>query len=312
MVPTAASARPEASAWEPDPLILTGDAEPAERGVVEVEPARPTAADGPVDAAKDTSQDAAAPSARTIAPPSGKKGVAVWELADAAPALTASGAGWYYTWGTDPGPGLTSGAEFVPMVWGRDQVTDESLARAGRQGPYLLGFNEPDLDGQAEMSVEEALELWPRLESTGQALGSPAVAWGGDQEGGWLDRFMRGASERGHRVDFVTLHWYGGDFDAGRATAQLRDYLEAVHDRYGKPIWLTEFALIDFSHGVRHASDVEQAAFLTEAADMLADLDYVQRYAWFGLPATEGVRGTGLYLPGPVATPAGRAFEAAP
>ena len=32
---------------------------------------------------------------------------------------------------------------------------------------------------QANMTVEQALELWPKLMATGQRLGSPAVACGG-------------------------------------------------------------------------------------------------------------------------------------
>ncbi|MBD5787566.1 sigma-70 family RNA polymerase sigma factor [Cellulosimicrobium terreum] len=305
-----ASAAADARVPAPVAVTPTGDAETAEHAVVGVVPAAPEGTSTTDD--DGTAVDGPAPAVQSGAAPSGRKGAAVWEFADAAPALTASDAAWYYTWDTDPGPGAASGVEFVPMIWGRDDVTDENLARAAGEGDHLLGFNEPDLAGQAEMSVEEALDLWPRLESTGQALGSPAVAWGGDHADGWLDRFMRGAEQHDRRVDFVTLHWYGGDFDAQRATAQLRDYLEAVHARYDKPVWLTEFALIDFSDGVRHASDAEQAAFLTEATRMLADLDYVQRYAWFGLPAEQDVQGTGLYLPGPVATPVGRAFEAAP
>jgi hypothetical protein len=39
-------------------------------------------------------------------------------------------------------------------------------------------------------------------------------------------------------------------------------------------------------------------------------LSYVQRYAWFALPATTGDGTAGLFHPGAVATRAGRAFEA--
>jgi hypothetical protein len=35
-----------------------------------------------------------------------------------------------------------------------------------------------------------------------------------------------------------------------------------------------------------------------------------QRYAWFPLPATPGDGSAGLFRPGPVATRAGRVFEA--
>jgi hypothetical protein len=45
---------------------------------------------------------------------------------------------------------------------------------------------------------------------------------------------------------------------------------------------------------------------------MLHRLTYVQRYAWFALPATTGPNGdgsAGLFRPGAIATAAGRAFE---
>jgi hypothetical protein len=66
------------------------------------------------------------------------------------------------------------------MIWGRDSVTAEQLQRAKAAGRTLLAFNEPDLAGQASMSVETALDLWPQLQATGVRLGAPAVAYGGD------------------------------------------------------------------------------------------------------------------------------------
>jgi hypothetical protein len=46
------------------------------------------------------------------------------------------------------------------------------------------------------------------------------------------------------------------------------------------------------------------------AVSMLERLPYVQRYAWFALPATATDGGTGLFRSGTVATRVGRAFEA--
>jgi hypothetical protein len=84
-----------------------------------------------------------------------------------------------------------------------------------------------------------------------------------------------------------------------------------VYKRYHKPIWLTEFALIDFSNGTRFPSQSQQAAFVTASTKMLAGLPYVQRYAWFGLPAKDDEPSTGLFKSGGVATAPGRAFQAA-
>ncbi|WP_433893470.1 sigma-70 family RNA polymerase sigma factor [Streptomyces sp. CA-111067] len=246
------------------------------------------------------------------APPASsvRKGVGVWTFNGVNTALTRSGAGWYYTWSTTHS-GI-SGPGFVPMIWGAKSADATSLAQAKQAGPYLLGFNEPDMAGQSNMTTDQALSLWPKLMSSGKVLGSPAVAYGGDTAGGWLDRFMSGAQQRGYRVDFIALHWYGGDFTTPNAVSQLKSYLQAVYNRYHKPIWLTEFALIDFANGgTRFPTDDQQAAFVTAAAKMLDGLPYLQRYAWFGLPADDKAPSSGLFHSGPAETPAGRAFEAA-
>ncbi|MGW7419646.1 sigma-70 family RNA polymerase sigma factor [Streptomyces sp. NPDC054813] len=227
-------------------------------------------------------------------------------------ALAASGASWYYTWNTQHQGVTTPGAaSFVPMIWGAASVTDASLAQARAQGPYLLGFNEPDMAQQSNMTVEQALQLWPRLMGAGKVLGSPAVAYGADTAGGWLDRFMSGAKAKGYRVDFITLHWYGGDFRTPQAVQQLTSYLASVYERYHKPIWLTEYALIDFSQGTRFPSAQQQADFVTASAKALDALPYLQRYAWFGLGADPSKPSSGLFTNGTAATAAGRAFQSA-
>ncbi|WP_328364979.1 glycoside hydrolase family protein [Streptomyces sp. NBC_00445] len=240
-----------------------------------------------------------------------KKGISAWKFNGVTGAMADAKVGWFYTWASDkqkikPPPGV----EFVPMIWGRDFVTDAHLKRARAQGKNLLGFNEPDRADQAKMSVQEALDLWPRLQSTGMRLGAPAVATGGDLAGGWLDRFMKGAAARGYRVDFIPLHWYGSDFNAQAATGHLKNYLRAVHQRYKKPIWLTEYALIDFSTGTpKYPTKARQAAFVKKSTAMLEKLPYVKRYAWFTLSTQRG-HGTGLYN-GANANRVGAAYRAA-
>jgi hypothetical protein len=158
------------------------------------------------------------------------------------------------------------------------------------------------------MTVAQALDLWPQLETTGMRLGSPAVATGADTPGGWLDQFMAGAAARGYRVDFITLHWYGSDFGPA-AVGQLERYVQAVYNRYHKPIWLTEYALINFGSGPEYPTQTQQAAFVTGSTAMLDSLPYVERYAWFALPS-QG-EDTGLYRDGTTATQVGLAYQAA-
>ncbi|WP_243793785.1 glycoside hydrolase family protein [Saccharopolyspora gloriosae] len=223
-----------------------------------------------------------------------KKGVSVNDVAGVDEALGDVGASWFYDWSVDE-QGVTppEGTEFVPMIWGAESVNQQDLDEAKASGSTLLAFNEPDMTEQANLTVEQALDLWPQLQDTGMRLSAPGVATGADLEGGWLDRFMRGADERGYRVDFIPLHWYGADFSP-EATEQLRGYVEAVHERYRKPVWLTEYALIDFSGGTpRYPGEQEQADFVRSSTAMLEGLPFVERYSWFTL-STE-TSPTGLY-----------------
>jgi hypothetical protein len=242
-----------------------------------------------------------------------KKGVGTWAFSESRRALAKSGASWYYTWAVNhPGIITAKGVSFVPMIWGARDVTARKLRLARKQGHVLLTFNEPDLGApQANMTVNQALRLWPKLMATKMRLASPAVASAGATPGSWLDRFMKGAARRHYRVDFISLHWYGGDFDTSDAVSQLQSYIQAVWNRYHKPIWLTEFALWRFNPSV-FPTPGQQAAFVTTATTMLRHLGYVWRYAWFALPA-DGADGTaGLFRPGAGATAAGRAFEKVP
>jgi Glycosyl hydrolase catalytic core len=48
------------------------------------------------------------------------------------------------------------------MICGANSTTDSALASASSHGSVLRAFNEPDLSGEANMTVEQALDLWPR------------------------------------------------------------------------------------------------------------------------------------------------------
>ena len=206
-----------------------------------------------------------------------KKGAAGGGKAGEENLLRESGASWNYNWRPEAGITMPTGVEFVPMIWGKRDIP--AIDKVSGVGKVLLGFNEPDREKQGNITVEEALAEWPKLEATKMRLGSPAPAGGGARPGGWLDRFMAGCKEKGYRVDFVCLHWYGESYDPEEATKNLKGYLTAVHDRYGKPIWLTEFALRNFKGEI--ATVAQQQAFMAKALPMLDELPFVERYSWF-------------------------------
>jgi hypothetical protein len=196
---------------------------------------------------------------------------------------------WFYNWGLEPryAYDIPEGLEFVPMFWGYQEsygplaAIQEQLDRiaADESITHLLGFNEPDNLQQANMTVEAALDLWPMLESTGKRLGSPAPGGRNNAlyDGRWLDRFMQGVAERGYRVDFICLHIYQESFDV----QYLIEYCEQAYAKYGLPIWITEWSLVNWNGA--SPPDHIQARYLEEAIKALETLPYVERHAWFAL-----------------------------
>jgi hypothetical protein len=195
------------------------------------------------------------------------------------------------------------------MIWGSAAVNDGTINTAKAQGRVLLGFNEPDRGDQSNLTPERALELWPSLTATGMRLGSPAPSFGADRAGGWLDRFMSGAKANGYRVDFIALHWYGSDFSPA-ATNQLKGYLQATYNRYHLPIWLTEYALINFTGSPKFPTQEQQAQFVRSSTAMMQGLPFMERYAWFALPSSKS-GDTGLYVDATTPTAVGAAYRAA-
>ncbi|MFI5954477.1 glycoside hydrolase family protein [Cryptosporangium sp. NPDC051539] len=245
---------------------------------------------------------------------SSKKGAALNPFGAIRSSLADSGVSWYYDWDASPqGISAPPGVHFVPMIWGTKSMNDETLAAVKQRGDTLLGFNEPDFESQSNMSPSEALDLWPRLEATGMRLGSPAPAFGAADDGSWFDQFMKGAKSRGYRVDFIALHWYGGDFETENAVEQLQRYLQRTWDRWHKPIWLTEYALINFGNGAEVASPEQQSAFVTASTKMMDGLSFVERYSWFKFspPKEGGQAGTTLYNEDGSRTTMGDAYRAA-
>jgi Glycosyl hydrolase catalytic core len=188
---------------------------------------------------------------------------------------------WYYTWGTPMPSPSPQNCEFVSMFWGAANVTDANIAAVGQlkaQGSvkYVLGFNEPDQSGQANMTVSQALALWPKLESIGLPLGSPAVSWPTLQ---WFTDFMDSVAAEHLRVDFICVHMYVGTDDVS-----FVQVLQQLYNQYHLPIWVTEFATADWNASTPAANMYKASdamGFMQRLLPKLDSLPYVKRYSWF-------------------------------
>lgn len=213
----------------------------------------------------------------------GKKGVAYTNVAQRWSHRTSDmKPHWMYSWGNFMRDEIPNNVEFVPMIWGRNAANDQVINRLKdlkNEGKikYLLGFNEPDGSSQANMSVDEAIDLWPKLEELGLPLGSPATV---NPNNAWMQEFMQRADAEGLRVDFICVHDYGG----GNAT-NFVNMLSQTYQNYGqRPIWITEFAVADWNattvEGNRHSRQ-DVINFMEQILPALEQIDYVERYAWF-------------------------------
>lgn len=218
------------------------------------------------------------------------------------------GARWFYNWNRTLPENIPSGVEFIPMVWNGkpgDSYLElgEQLRKAGCQN--LLGFNEPDQAKQGNMTVEEALALWPKLMETGLRLGSPGCV---HPYNDWMKAFMKGVEERQLRVDFVAAHSYGGP-----NADSLMKRLTAVHEMFGRPIWITEFGVGDWQAKTRAENRYRPEQVVDFVQKLLPQLDacpFVERYAWFPAKPDSVPLGPGaLFNDDGTLTPVGEAYR---
>src|SRR5579862_6025948 len=96
----------------------------------------------------DFTAPAAAPGAR-----SGKKGIGSCNEMTSPAELAQLHLGWYYNWRPFPKIAPVPGVEFVPMFLSDKDLTSENFAAVHQSAAtHVLGFNEPDMEGQANMT----------------------------------------------------------------------------------------------------------------------------------------------------------------
>lgn len=178
---------------------------------------------------------------------------------------------WNYEW--EPTGSSTNNREFVPMIKGRGQDKEfrwlEVRARANQT--HFLVFNEPESSNQGDLTVDEAIALWPKALQSGLRLVSPGRTDGSNGDN-WLSSFMAQADAKGYRVDAVNVHNYNK-----KTASALKTWLTAEYNKYGRPIWLTEFQ----RENNDNPTDADHEAYLASVIPMLEELHFIERYAYF-------------------------------
>jgi len=195
---------------------------------------------------------------------------------------------WYYTWSPYR---ANVGTEFVPMLWGAKQAGDfaKQANNGGFNGAHeILGFNEPEQGGQANLSPGDAANLWRQymqpMAGKGFRLGAPAVS-SAPQGKQWLQAFFGACG--GCQIDFVPIHWYGSD------AGEFERYVTDIHNSFGRNIWVTEWACVQFGNGP-NCEQQNVYNFMGQTTLWLDQQPWVERFSWFGsrvqgIPDTDAI-----------------------
>ena len=202
---------------------------------------------------------------------------------------------WTYNWGTGPNARLSSlfgtgegkEMEYIPMAWNTGANVD-ALKKYYTEHPdckYLLGYNEPNLADQSNITPQQAADAWPTLEAIADEFGlklvSPAMSYTGSaindgkiwQPFDWMDEFLRLYKEKYSRepkMDFIAIHTYMN------GSEPTLNFVQQWVDKYNKKIWVTEFAA-----GENTPDSLTQVHEMIKKVEGLELNPGVYRYAWF-------------------------------
>lgn len=217
-----------------------------------------------------------------------------------APRENAMNARWSYNWGNNlPDTVDDLHGDFVPMIWAagtggvQNQINNILSYKDQYNVEYVLGFNEPERQDQANMSVQQAIDVWDIMTDsfagTGIQLVSPAVSGSGGLNN-WFTPFMDEVELRNSdanpdndlQIDAIAIHWYSTGNNPIAQANNILNRIDQLWADYGKPIWLTEFAGVDFSAQAATETKVDfNIEFLEYIIPQLEARDHVARYAWW-------------------------------
>ncbi|KAJ5925274.1 hypothetical protein N7454_007913 [Penicillium verhagenii] len=200
-------------------------------------------------------------------------------------ALTSSSSvvSWAYNWGSTIDGDLPSGVEYVPMLWGIDDVDTWAAAvttALADGSTHLMGFNEPDSSSQSDISYSDAATYYKEYltaYSSDFTLVSPAVTSSTTTGEGlsWLASFLEECTSCD--ISAIAVHWYGGDISEFKTF--VTEAISTASTYSISEVWVTEFGLDTDESAI---TDLTTAAtFVSEASTWLEEQSEVARYSFF-------------------------------
>lgn len=255
-----------------------------------------------------------------------KKGVAIKTAQSCLALEPHKTSSWWYSWSVTDGFGTTyshsknkgsfcspvdavvnvdnardAGMDFVPMFWRRipERPFDEAVHINLEKSRYLLTFNEPEFEVQANLSPREVAEMWSEIvEIAGDfklQIVAPCSESGGHGKTwytGWKQECHNLYGDTGCEYDFICLHMYYHPYPCedgvhdwaciGENASSASSALLTWYNTFGqKPIWVTEFACAPW--GGADCTGDHHTDLMIQLGSLLEESPLVYRYAWFSL-----------------------------
>jgi hypothetical protein len=200
---------------------------------------------------------------------------------------------WWYNWHYKETQNAPEAAEmeFYPMAWGDREQDVFGLAKTlkNTKPRYVMGINEPNLKDQAFISPERTANLYKKIKAVADEHGIPLIAPNmslGSPEDGSIKAFDPVENKEmlytfqnpfikavqhflgETKLTHLASHSYGN-------FGELKWMTEMMHQEFGLPVWITEFA-----HW--HAKDEEEEMdYMIQSVDFFERSPFVAGYAWF-------------------------------
>jgi hypothetical protein len=178
------------------------------------------------------------------------------------------------------------------MVYGAGDLS----ATVEGNSEWLMGFNEPDLSSQANISASQAALLWRQIEQKYPSRKLVAPAPSGSNPNWLVDFRTAYLSDYGAppRLDALAVHCYA--WQASACIQFTQNYYEAWAKAWGVPeVWVTEFSFATTGPNTPSQSIREGQTFI----DWIESDPLITRFAWFA----SKIQGIEAWLPPSFDTP---------
>ncbi len=224
-----------------------------------------------------------------------KRGVCANALSEADFRALAPGVSWFYNWHFESKdlPPADVAMDFVPMAWGNRPADvaglQAYLARTPKKPRVVLAINEPNLRGQAFITPQQTAVLYRRIKEVADRYNVPVVgphmALGSADADSIkaMDPLQNKQVTYTFMVPFLEAFFHDiGDtpvpataFHSYGALGELKWAVGMMHEKFHRPVWVTEYAQWN-SGGPENA-----LKYVMQATDLLERSPSVAGYAWF-------------------------------